>query len=149
MKAKTSKPDKFTEKQQERLNDVTEQIIDLEEQIELAEDESPKEQVQEAKPEDKSPKEQVQEAKPKDESPKEQVQEAKPENKNGYIPKPGTEKLVHVKLVRGRRFDENTGKEISSPYIQMFTFGEYKNFKKNASLIGYTIVEELYNPYKE
>ena len=121
MKAKTSKPDKFTEKQQERLNDVTEQIIDLEEQIELAEDESPKEQ----------------------------VQVAKPENKNEYVPEPGTEKLVHVKLVRGRRFDENTGKEVSSPYIQMFTYGEYKNFKKNASLIGYTIVEELYNPYKE
>lgn len=121
MEVKTSKPDKFTEKQQERLNDVTEQIIDLEEQIELTEDESPKEQ----------------------------VQEAKPENKNEYVPEPGTEKLVHVKLVRGRRFDENTGKEVSSPYIQMFTYGEYKNFKKNASLIGYTIVEELYNPYKE
>lgn len=122
MKAKTSKPDKFTDKQQERLNTVAEQIVDLEEQIELAEDNEPK---------------------------SESAKETAIEGNNGYIPKPGTEKLVHVKLVRGRRFDENTGAEISSPYIQMFTYGEYKNFKKNASLIGYTIIEELYNPYKD
>lgn len=120
MKAKTSSPDKFTEKQQTRLDEVAELIIDLEEQIELAEDESSKANVPE--------------------------NDAKPEN--GYKPEPGSEQLVHLKIIRGKRFDENTGKEISNPYIQKFTYGEYLNFKKNAERIGYTVVEELYNPYK-
>lgn len=66
----------------------------------------------------------------------------------GYKPAPGTEQLVHLKIVRGRRFDENTGKEVSAPYVQMFTYGEYLNFKKSAPLLGYTVVEVLYNPYK-
>lgn len=66
-----------------------------------------------------------------------------------YTPAPGTEKLVHLKIVNGRRFDENTGEEISKPYVQKFTYGEYKNFVKNASLCGYTIIEVLHNPYKD
>lgn len=70
-------------------------------------------------------------------------------NKDHYQPKPGTEKLVHLLITRGRRFDENTGKEVSKPYVQTFTYGEYKNFIKNAELIGYNIVKELYNPYKD
>lgn len=112
MQNKTAAPDNFTKKQQARLDEVAELIIDLEEQIELAEDEAPV-------------------------------------TSEGYKPEPGTEKLVHLSIVRGRRFDENTGKEISAPYKQMFTYGEYLNFKKSASLLGYTIVEELYNPYKK
>lgn len=108
MQIKTATPGEFTKEQQARLNEVAESIIDLEEQIELAEDEVPA----------------------------------------GYKPTPGTEQLVHLKIVRGRRFDENTGKEVSAPYIQMFTYGEYLNFKKSAPLLGYTIAEVLYNPYK-
>ena len=65
-----------------------------------------------------------------------------------YVPAKGTESLIHAKVTRGRRFDENTGKEISAPYIQLFTFGEFENFKKNATLIGY-FYEVLYNPYKK
>lgn len=112
MQSKTAAPDKFTKEQQTRLDEVAELIIDLEEQIELAEDEAPA-------------------------------------TSDGYKPEPGTEKLVHLSIVRGRRFDENTGKEVSTPYKQMFTYGEYLNFKKSAPLLGYTIVEELYNPYKK
>lgn len=115
MKIKTEAPDKFTKKQQARLDEVAELIIDLEEQIELAEDEAP----------------------------------AAPATPKGYKPEPGTEQLIHLSIVRGRRFDENTGKELSTPYKQMFTYGEYLNFKKSAPLLGYTIVEELYNPYKK
>lgn len=110
MKVKTEIPSKFTKDMQEKLSTIAEQIVDLEEQIELAENEKPV---------------------------------------NGYKPKPGTEKLVHLSIIRGRRFDENTGKEISEPYVQMFTYNEYQNFIKKAELIGYTIVEELYNPYKK
>lgn len=110
MENKTKAPSKFTKEQQDKLDAITEQVIDLEEQIELASDE---------------------------------------QSDTGYKPQPGTENLVHLSIVKGRRFDENTGKEISEPYIQMFTYGEYKNFKKNAELIGYSIVEVLYNPFKD
>lgn len=118
MQIKTATPDKFTKKQQEQLSSVAEQIIDLEEQIELA-------------PEDSTP------------------APASTQVKAGYTPEPGTENLVHLSIVRGRRFDENTGQEVSVPYVQKFTYGEYKNFLEKANLIGYTIVETLYNPFKD
>lgn len=116
MKTKSEAPDKFTKKQQARLDEVAELIIDLEEQIELAADEAT---------------------------------EATEAPAVGYRPEPGTEHLVHLSIVRGRRFDENTGKELSTPYTQRFTYAEYLNFKKNATMIGYTIIEELWNPYKD
>lgn len=77
--------------------------------------------------------------------PQDKQEAEKPE----YVPAKGTENLVHLSIVKGRRFDENTGQELSTPYTQTFTYGEYKNFKKKARLIGYTIVKELYNPYKD
>lgn len=125
MKIKAETPGKFTKEMQETLSDLTVQVVDLEEQIELADDDV--------------------------QSPESTAESKKTEQatENGYKPAPGTEKLVHLSIVRGRRFDENTGKEISTPYIQKFTYGEYQNFIKNASLVGYTIVEELYNPFKK
>ena len=101
----------FTKEQQARLSEVTEAIVDLEEQIELA-------------PEDKAP-------------------EAKYE-----VPK-GTEKMVHVKISTGNRFDPKTGKEINHPILQMFNFGEWNLFKKNYKLLGYTIVEVMNDPFKD
>lgn len=97
----------MTEAQQKTLNELTEAIVDLEEQIELAEEEST------------------------------------------YKPAPGTENLIHVSIVRGRRYNPDTGKEESVPYIQTFNLSEYNSFKKNAALLGYTIISELYNPYKK
>ena len=66
-----------------------------------------------------------------------------------YIPAKGTEKLVHLSIVRGRRFNPNTGKEESMPYIQMFTYGEFLLFKKNANLLGYSVLKVLHDPYGE
>lgn len=71
------------------------------------------------------------------------------QKKNVYKPVAGTENLVHVKMVRGRRFNPRTGKEESKPYVQMFTFSEWLLFKINYKGLGYEIEEILYNPYKE
>ena len=122
MSSKTASPEKFTKKQQEQLDAIAEKVIDLEEQIELAEDEK---------------------------STEVQLGEKSTEAPSGYTPEPGTEHLVHLKIIRGHRYDENTGKELSTPYVQTFSYAEYQNFMKKASLIGYTVVEELYNPYKK
>ena len=67
----------------------------------------------------------------------------------GYTPKEGTEQMVHLKLIKGKRFDQNTGEEISKPYMQMFTLAEYQLVKEHCRNIGVTILEELYNPYSE
>lgn len=71
------------------------------------------------------------------------------QKKNVYKPAAGTENRVHVKMVRGRRFNPYTGKEESKPYVQMFTFSEWLLFKINHKGLGYEIEEILYNPYKE
>lgn len=75
------------------------------------------------------------------------IEEKKKAASTGYVVKPGTEKLVHLKLVKGRRFNSKTGKEISKPYIQMFTFSEWQLFKSNFKGLGYIIVEALHDPY--
>lgn len=69
------------------------------------------------------------------------------EKKSTYVPKAGTEKMVHLSLVRGRRFNPLTGKEESAPFIQLFTFAEWQLFKKNFKGLGYTIMEALHDPY--
>ena len=75
--------------------------------------------------------------------------EEAPAEKSEYTPGKGTEKLVHLSIVRGRRFNSMTGKEESMPYIQMFTYGEFQLFKKNASLLGYSVLKVLHDPYGE
>lgn len=67
--------------------------------------------------------------------------------KVSYTPKPGTEKMVHLSLVRGRRFNPNTGKEESKPFTQLFTFAEWQLFKNNFKGLGYTIMAALHDPY--
>ena len=64
-----------------------------------------------------------------------------------YVPKPGTEGMVHVRLVHGRRFNPFTGKEESIPFVQLFTFSEWQLFKKNFRGLGYTVMEALHDPY--
>ena len=66
-----------------------------------------------------------------------------------YKIKPGTEKMVHLSLVQGRRFNPNTGKEESKPFMQLFTFSEWQLFKKNFSRLGYIIVDVLHDPYND
>lgn len=71
----------------------------------------------------------------------------KTQAKSGYTPKPGTEKMVHLSLVRGRRFNPLTGEEESKVFTQLFTFAEWQLFKKNFEGLGYTIMEVLHDPY--
>lgn len=73
--------------------------------------------------------------------------EQKTASKDVYVPEKGTEKHVHVKLIKGRRYNPNTGKEVSRPYVQVFTFGEWQLFKKNHRSLGYIIVDVLHDPY--
>lgn len=64
------------------------------------------------------------------------------------VPK-GTEKHVHLAIVRGRRYNPNTGKEISKSFVQVFTYAEWQLFKKNFKGLGYTIMKVLHDPYNE
>lgn len=66
-----------------------------------------------------------------------------------YELKAGTEKLVHLSIVKGRRFNPMTGKEESKPYTQLFTFAEWQLFKKNFKGLGYSIMKVLHDPYGE
>ena len=66
-----------------------------------------------------------------------------------YVPAKGAEKMVHLAIVHGRRFNPNTGKEESKPYIQLFTFGEWQLFKQNYKMLGFSIVKVLHDPYNE
>lgn len=71
----------------------------------------------------------------------------KTQAKSGYTPKPGTEKMVHLSIVHGRRFNPMTGKEESLAYTQIFTFAEWQLFKKAYKGLGYTIMAALHDPY--
>lgn len=72
---------------------------------------------------------------------------SKTQAKSGYTPKPGTEKMVHLSLVRGRRFNPLTGKEESKVFTQLFTFAEWQLFKNNFKGLGYIIMAALHDPY--
>lgn len=72
---------------------------------------------------------------------------SKTQAKSNYTPKPGTEKMVHLSIVHGRRFNPMTGKEESPAYTQMFTFAEWQLFKKTYKGLGYTIMAALHDPY--
>lgn len=69
--------------------------------------------------------------------------------KPSYIPEPGTEKMIHLSLVQGRRFNPLTGKEESKVFTQLFTFAEWQLFKKHYRNLGYTVMSVLHDPYGE
>lgn len=75
------------------------------------------------------------------------IEEKANEPEAKYVVKKGTEKLVHARISKGRRFDPTTGEEITKPYVQMFTYGEWKLFQQNHGSIGFVILEVLHNPY--
>lgn len=77
----------------------------------------------------------------------EKLSASKTQVKSDYTPKPGTEKMVHLSIVRGRRFNPMTGEEESPAYTQMFTFAEWQLFKKTYKGLGYTIMAALHDPY--
>lgn len=80
---------------------------------------------------------------------KEALQVEESEQKGFYVPQKGTEKMVHLSIVQGRRFNPMSGKEVSAPYIQMFTFPEWQLFKKHFVSLGYSIMSVLHDPYGE
>lgn len=82
-----------------------------------------------------------------DDAIEEKQNEATSTAENQYVVKPGTEKMVHLSIVRGRRFNPMTGKEESPAYTQMFTFAEWQLFKKTYKGLGYTIMAALHDPY--
>jgi hypothetical protein len=69
------------------------------------------------------------------------------DSEDGYHVEEGTEKMVHVSIVKGRRFNPSTGKEESAPFVQMFNFGEWQLFKRHFKALGYTIIKALHDPY--
>lgn len=75
------------------------------------------------------------------------IEEKANEPETKYVPAKGTEKLVHARISKGRRFDPTTGEEITKPYVQMFTYGEWKLFQQNSKSIGFVILEVIHNPY--
>lgn len=66
-----------------------------------------------------------------------------------YVVKPGTENMVHLSIVRGRRFNPVTGKEESEQFTQLFTYSEWLVFKQNFAGLGYTIMSVLHDPFGE
>lgn len=69
------------------------------------------------------------------------------DSEDGYHVEEGTEKMVHVSIVKGRRFNPSTGIEESAPFVQMFNFGEWQLFKRHFKALGYTIIKALHDPY--
>ncbi len=63
-----------------------------------------------------------------------------------YTVAEGTENMYHLRIVKGQRFDSNSGKEISSPYVQRFTRSEAENFVTNYKSLGYKILAIEYQP---
>ena len=122
VEAKAAFPDKWTNKTQNELDKIVEDVVDLEEQLELAQDEVPT-------PESKTP------------------TDSTSAKKEKYTPAEGTEKMVHLQIVHGRRFNPSTGKEESAPYTQLFTFGEFELFKENHKKLGYSVLKVLYDPF--
>lgn len=72
-----------------------------------------------------------------------------PEVQKKYVVAPGTENMVHLEIVHGRRFNPMTGKEESPVYKQLFTFAEWQLFKQSHRDLGYIIKNVLHDPYGE
>lgn len=68
---------------------------------------------------------------------------------NGYKVPDGTEKMIHLSIARGRRFNPKTGKDETKAYTQIFSVNEFNLFKKNANLLGYSILKALHDPTGE
>lgn len=66
-----------------------------------------------------------------------------------YTPKPGTERMYHVSMIKGKKYDSETGKLLGTPFTQMFTPGEYKHFEKFGKHLGYTQIKVLWDPTKQ
>lgn len=74
--------------------------------------------------------------------------ETAPDAKDIFVPERGAENLLHIEIIRGKKFDPNTGKLASKPYSQTFTKSEWALFEKNHAQLGYSITKVLYDPFE-
>ena len=79
----------------------------------------------------------------------EELEKQMAEEPAGYEVPKGTENMVHLSIVRGRRFNPQTGKEESAAYTQIFSANEFNLFKKSATLLGYSVIKVLHDPTGE
>ena len=75
------------------------------------------------------------------------IEEKAKSKTSSYTPESGTEQMVHLSIVQGRRFNPLTGKEESKAFTQLFTFGEWQLFKKHYKSLGFTVLAVLHDPY--
>lgn len=133
MKLKATEP--LSEQDQVELDEITDKLFDLEEQLENFGKE----------PEPKSGEETEQKQDPEPETPK------KPEPPAPVIeqrPKQ-REDVLRLKIQVGDRFSAKTGKEINPPFEQTYTRSEWNNFKQHFAKCGYTVAEVIYDPWGE
>ena len=135
--AKTKGGKAWTPEMQDELNEIAIFLVDIEDCIDEKTAEAAKIEALQAI--------RVEQAK----SRAEQASKETETSPKGYVVKQGTEDMVHLKLVKGKRYNPNTGDEISKPYVQVFTFSEWQLFKKNFTGLGYVIVDVLHDNYNE
>lgn len=135
----------WTEELQKELDAATAYLKEVESAIAVKAAEDPAPEAEE------EPKKAV-ETKPAEAEKKPVAEETKPaaeETKPAYVPAPGTETMVHLRIVQGKKFNPNTGEPMSKPYVQMFTYPEWTLFKQRYKVLGYSIEGVLHDPYGE
>lgn len=147
MKLKATEP--LSEQDQAELDEITDKLFDLEEQLENFGKEP--EQKQDQEPEQK------QEPEPEPEPAKKP--EPEPEPEPAKKPEPSApvieqrpkqrEDVLRLKIQVGDRFSAKTGKEINPPFEQTYTRSEWNNFKQHYAKCGYTVAEVVYDPWGE
>lgn len=71
----------------------------------------------------------------------------KPQTSKKYAVAANEKDLYHVKMLKGKRYDSDTGVEISKAFVQKFTAAEFKAFEPFATKLGYKY-EILSDPTK-
>ena len=124
-----SKATPLTEGEKKELIDLSLRIVEVEDELEAAE------AAKAAAPKAATTKKPAPKATPAPEAPK--ADEAPEAPEAAYTPKEEEKHLFHVELVKGMRFDPQTGKPISLPYVQMFDQRAWNQFKQHQAVLGY------------
>lgn len=111
----------LTQEQQDELNSIALLLVDIDEAIEAKENEA-KTTASEAAARQAAP---------------------------VFIVPKGQEKMVHLSVCRGSRFNQLTGKEVSPQYTLALTRGEWRLFKKHYKKLGYHVFSVLHDPIGE
>lgn len=133
MKLKATEP--LSEQDQAELDEITDKLFDLEEQLENFGKE-PEPKSGEGAEQDPEPEPEPAKA-PESPAP---VIEQRPKQR---------EDVLRLKIQVGNRFSAETGKEINPPFEQTFTRSEWNNFKQHHAKCGYKVAEVIYDPWGE